>query len=108
MNNQLKDDYNILNFENVTKNFENFIIKGKKFVYEEDLHDEFNNFISLDEKEQSEEEISNYIEEGDYAYFTNAENFIISNFIEKKEINTIKIEKKKIFNIIFFQSNNTH
>ena len=100
MNNQLKDDYNILNFENVTKNFENFIIKGKKFVYEEDLHDEFNNFISLDEKEQSEEEISNYIEEGDYAYFTNAENFIKSNFIEKKEINPIKIEKKKIFNVI--------
>ena len=45
MNNLLKEDYNILNFENVTKNFEKFIIKGKMFTYEEDLHEEFNNFI---------------------------------------------------------------
>ena len=101
MNNLLKEDYNILNFENVTKNFEKFIIKGKMFTYEEDLHEEFNNFIPLDEKEQSEEEISNDIEEGDHAYFTNAENFIKTKFLEKKEINTIKIEKKKIFNVIY-------
>ena len=67
------------------------------FTYEEDLHEEFNNFIPLDEKEQSEEEISNDIEEGDHAYFTNAENFIKTKFLEKKEINPIKIEKKKIF-----------
>ena len=71
------------------------------FTYEEDLHEEFNNFIPLDEKEQSEEEISNDIEEGDHAYFTNAENFIKTKFLEKKEINPIKIEKKKIFNVIY-------
>ena len=57
--------------QNLSREEKNTLLQlGKMFTYEEDLHEEFNNFIPLDEKEQSEEEISNDIEERRFLWKT--------------------------------------